>query len=179
MAELTATVAYILEPDWQIGAESTAPKEGASSISSQESIPYAWRRHAGLFLASRVLDYSRHILAQLRNLLGFSVAAALLILMGVSSYPFPSSDTLLRLSWIVVLGAVLLGMWIAVQSSREETLSLLSGGTPGRIDWNSAFVGHLALYALLPIVAILGIKFPATLDCIVRSVASILPGAKH
>jgi hypothetical protein len=126
-----------------------------------------------------VLDYSRHILAQLRNLIGFSIAGFLLLLMSVSSYPFPQSDSLLRATWLMLLAAIVLSVWIFVQMNKDETLSLLRGGAPGKIDWNGAFVGHLALYALLPLLTVFGIRFPATLDGIIRGIASIIPGASH
>jgi hypothetical protein len=170
LANLTAWTSYILEADW------LAPNEIATA---EESAENKRRRTARLFMASRVLDYSRHILAQLRNLIGFSIAGFLLLLMSASSYPFPHSDSLLRATWLMLLGAIVLSAWIFVQMNKDETLSLLRGGTPGQIDWNSAFVGHLAFYVLLPLLTVFGIRFPATLDGIVRGIASIIPGASH
>ena len=77
------------------------------------------------------------------------------------------------------LVAVTIGVWIFIQISRNATLSLLSGGTPGKIDWNSAFPAHLTLYAALPVIAMLGIQFPATLEGVLRTITSVFPGAGH
>lgn len=171
LANICSWAATILEEDnWRIPS-------GPAAIS--ESPEDRWRRAGGLFLASRVLGYTRGVLFQLRNLLGFGTAGMLVMLMAVSSYPFPRSDTLLRFSWMMMLGAVVVGTAIFIQMSRDRILSLLQGGTPGKIDWNSAFVGHLVVYALIPMLALLGVVFPPTLDSIIRSLTSILPGIGH
>lgn len=70
---------------------------------------------------------------------------------------------------------VLIDLGVFVQMNRDRLLSLLSGGTPGKIDWNSAFLGHLVLYGLLPVLTILGIRFPATFSGIVNSLTSLFP----
>jgi hypothetical protein len=166
-ARMSSIVANILEPDWRLPASTVIPDNNFED---------RWRHAAGLFLASRILDYSRHILAQLRYLLGFTIIGLLLMLMSVSSYPFPNSDTLLRFSWTMLLVGAAVSVWVLVQVSRDRILSLLSGGTPGKIDWTFGFVGHLALYGLLPVLTVLGIQFPATLSEIIQSLGSILRG---
>jgi len=165
LAKMSAIAANILEPDWCLQAAPTVP----------ESDEDRWRGAAGLFLASRILDYSRHILAQLRFQMFFTIVGLLLMLMAVSSYPFPNSDTLLRFGWTMLLGGAAISVWILIQVSRDRLLSLLSGGTPGKIDWTLGFVGHLVLYGVLPVLTVLGIQFPATLSGIVQWVSSILP----
>jgi hypothetical protein len=170
LARMSGVVVNILEPDWRF-------PDG--HLTTSENDIDRWRRFAGLFLASRVLDYNRHIMSQLRNLLGFSMAGFVVLLMAASFYPFPRSDTILRFSWMMLLAAVLISVWIFFQMNKDRILSLLSGGTPGKIDWNAGLVGHLALYALLPIVTILGIRFPATFNGVISAIASILPGTGH
>ncbi len=171
LADMSHNLAAALDSDWQPAADT--PREGGESVEDR------WRRSAGLFLASRVLNYSALVLSHLRNLLAFSIIGFLLMLMAGSSYPFPRSDTILRFGWMMLLAAVVTAISIFFQMNRDRTLSLLSGGTPGKIDWNGAFVGHLALYGVLPIVTILGIRFPATFSGVINAVASLLPGAGH
>jgi len=167
LATASSILTKTIDPDWPL------PETGPIVPDVVEG---NWSRAAVLFLASRILDYSRHVLAQLRNLLALSTLGALLMLIAVSSYPFPRSDTILRFGWISLLAMVVIGLVIYVQMNRDRILSLLSGGTPGKIDWDSAFVGHFALYGLLPVLTILGIRFPATFSGIVNSVGSLLPG---
>jgi hypothetical protein len=56
-------------------------------------------------------------------------------------------------------------------------LSLLSGGTPGKIDWNWDFMSRLLIYGLLPILGLLGIQFPATLSGISHLIQTAFGGA--
>jgi hypothetical protein len=170
LAELSALVSVVLESEWRLTS---------NQFSARTSLVNEWSRIAQLFLASRILNYCAHVLSHLRNLLGFSIVGFVLMLMSTSSYPFPSSDTMLRFSWVMLLSAVLVGTWIFFQMNRDRLLSLLTGGTPGKIDWNAGLVGHLFLYGLLPIITILGIKFPATLTGMINGILSILPGGGH
>jgi hypothetical protein len=90
------------------------------------------------FLASRVLDYCRHVLAHLRNVLEFTIGGLLLMLIAVSSYPFPYQDRLLYFGWAAILTAVVITIFVLVQMNKDRTLSLLSGGNPNQIDLNRA-----------------------------------------
>jgi hypothetical protein len=168
LANIASYTTSILDPDWW-------SLEGTGS--QTEEAEGVWVRQAHNYLSSRILDYSRHILAQLRNLLNFSTLGFMTMLLSVSAYPFLRSDTLLRISWMMLLLVVALGVWIFLQMKRDRILSLLAGETPGQIDWNSAVIGHLALYGLLPMLTIIGVQFPATLEGIVNSVLSVLSGS--
>ena len=168
LAQASSILTNMIDPNWRLPTQ---------SVTLPERPEDDWSRSTGLFLASRILDYSRHILAQLRSLLAFSTLGALVMLIAASSYPFPRSDTILRFGWMVLLVMVVIGLFIFVQMNRDKLLSLLSGGTPGKIDWNSAFFSHIVLYALLPVLTLLGIRFPATFSGIINSIGSLLPGA--
>ncbi len=167
LSEVTSMVAQILDPDWWLLDAIDREKRQAER---------GWVLQAQIYLGSRVLDYSRHLLAQLSNLLSFSILGFVTMLLAASSYPFIKSDTMLRISWMMLLVVVALGVWVFLQIKRDRILSLLAGETPGRIDWNAAVIGHLTLYALIPLLAILGVQFPATLEGIVNSVISLLSG---
>jgi hypothetical protein len=167
LSELSMEVVTLLEPSWP-----TLEVRQSNDPTSEER----WILAAGSFLASRILEYCRGVFAQLCNLLAFSIVGFMLMLMAASSYPFPRSDTLLRCSWMVLFIAIGITIWIFVQINKDRVLSVLSGGTPGKIDWNGAFVGHLALYAGLPVLTLLGVRFPATISGIVNWIAALVPG---
>ena len=168
LASLSASIADVFEPEWRMPTDDT-----------DDNLEEHWARAGGLLLASRILDYSRYVLASLRNLIASSVISIVLILMAVSAYPLPESNALLSIGWMMLLAATVIGIFIFAQINREEVLSLLNGGSPGKIDWSGAFVGHVVLYAVLPVVATLGIQFPATFDTAVRVVGSLLPNGTH
>ncbi len=129
------------------------------------------------FLATRVVHYCWIMLVEFRNWLIFTAAGLFLMLMAVSSYPFINEDALLRFSWVALLAGISLAVTLMVQINRDKVLSLLSGGTPGKIDWNWEFMSRLLIYGVLPILALLGIQFPATLSGLSHLIQTVLGGA--
>jgi hypothetical protein len=136
------------------------------------------RELARSYLALRVFDYCQQVAHHLRNLMYFSAAGLVLLLLAVSSYPFQDSDSILRLVWFLILFAV--GAWVTIliQMNRDEVLSLFTQGVPGQIDWNRTFVFHLLVLGLLPIIGLLGIQFPATLQGTISWLSSLVQGAR-
>ena len=59
----------------------------------------------------------------------------------------------------VAAGAVT-SIWILVGMEREPVLSWLRNTTPGRLDFNWAFVQRVAVYGVLPLLAVLASLFP-------------------
>jgi hypothetical protein len=129
------------------------------------------------FLATRVVHYCWIMMVEFRNWFIFTGSGLFLMLMAVSSYPFINDDYLLRFSWVALLAAVSLAVSLLVQINRDKVLSLLSGGTPGRIDWNWDFFSRLLIYGVLPILGLLGIQFPATLSGISHLIQTAFGGA--
>ncbi len=117
-------------------------------------------RQANLCIAARVVDFLRQVLAQLQNLALFGTTGMLLMLLAMSSYPFPQRDTLLWLSWATLLGAVLLLLIVFVQMNRDRIISLLSGTTPGKLEWDSSFLIQVTVFGVVPILTLLGAQFP-------------------
>ena len=169
LSQLAGCIATVLEPFW-----------GPHNYPSSADGPLAgWLRTGERFLTSRVMDYCRHILAQLRNLLACTILGMLLTLMAVSYYPFQRQDRLLVFNWGIVLVAVVAAVSALVQMNRDRTLSLLSGGRPNEIDWNRAFFVHLLLYAVIPVLTLLGVQFPAPVDALLRWLGSAFAPAPH
>lgn len=127
----------------------------------------------------RVFDYSQRIAHGIRNLLVWIMAGLFFVLLAISSYPFPNNDSLLRLGWILVLTAVATSVAILIGMNRNRVLSIFSGGTPGKIDWNSGFVFHLLILGLLPILGVLGVQFPATFQGTSSWISSLFNFAPH
>ena len=51
----------------------------------------------------------------------------LLVVIGLSSFPFAAEDTLLWLSWLIVIAAVVLMAYVFISMNRDRILSLLAG----------------------------------------------------
>ncbi len=148
---LSAQVARRLEPAWSL-AENAAPP-------SDE-----WRKPAELFLAGRILAFLHYALAHLQNLVIFVNAGMLLLLLTVTSYPFQPRDLLLLFGWLLILSVVAATIFIFVQMDRDRALSLFSGGVPGQLNWNRDFIVRILIHGVLPILALLSVQFPETLQ---------------
>jgi hypothetical protein len=167
---VSCIIAYVCEPAWRLLGPAMRP-QGGDPI-----------RHPPLlqlgeaYVASRVADLMHRVMPQLRNLAVASTAGVLLMLLAASSYPFPASDDLLWFSWGMVVIAVASTTWMFVSINRDRVVSLLSGTTPGSINWNSTFVTQLATHALVPVLVLLGAAFPERLSRIVGWLGGILGG---
>jgi hypothetical protein len=171
MACLSLAIAKIFEPLWRgvsTGRDSqhSKPPEGAKSIDEIGEI----------YVASRVVDFLRHVMPQLETLATTTTLAMLLMLFAVSSYPFPARDDLLWFSWLVVVATAGSIMWMFFSLNRDRVASLIAGTTPGQTDWNSALVLQVATHALIPILVLLGAAFPARLGALATWIGSLFGG---
>jgi hypothetical protein len=106
----------------------------------------------------------RQVFPHLINLVGFAVPAVLAMVLAVSVYPFPAHDTLLWASWIVMLATIGLILYVFVGINRNAIISMITGTEPGQFNWDSAFTVHLLLFAVIPILTLLGAQYPEALS---------------
>jgi hypothetical protein len=168
MAALSKIVALIYEPAWRSvipSSQDSAAKEQSSPLDCGE-----------IYVASRVVNWLRQVMPQLQALAFSATAAMLLMLFAISSYPFPMSDRLLWFSWAVVVATVDAMVWMFVSANRDRVISLISGTTPGRVNWNASLLVNLVTHALLPIVVLLGAAFPERLTRLVSWVGGVFGG---
>jgi hypothetical protein len=114
----------------------------------------------GIFVASRVTDLIQHVLSHLMNAAIFATVAAIALMLSFCEYPFPYRDTLLNINWVILLGIAAIIIFIAIEISRDGVLSLLSGTTPGRFNFDSTFIWTVITFGVIPVLAILGAQFP-------------------
>ena len=159
VSALSKVVARIYEPSWRGGtpaSQEIAAKDETSPLGYGE-----------VYVASRVVDWLRQVMPQLQALAFSATVAMLLMLFAISSYPFPMSDRLLWFSWAVVVVTVGAMAWMFVSANRDRVISLISGMTPGRVNWNASLLVNLITHALLPLVVLLGAAFPERLSRLV------------
>jgi hypothetical protein len=125
------------------------------------------------FLVGRLVHFLAYVLPQLQQLIGASIAGVLLLLLAVTSYPFPPHDVLVWFNWAVVLSLVAIALGVFVQMNRDPILSYLNGTTPGKISWDREFVLRILTYGVIPVLALLGAQFP---DSIRQVISYFIPG---
>jgi len=170
IASISRRVIAILEPVWRLG-DGRPPALGA--------VDGALLEQGELFIASRVVDFMRHIFIQLRGLAGFAMAGVLAMMLAISTYPFPNHNTLLWLSWVVLLAAIAINISVFVSINRDRVVSMLSGTAPGRFNWDSTIIVRMLLYGALPILALLGAQLPGGLGGVVSWIGGLFGGGAH
>jgi hypothetical protein len=148
IAELTEPVAGLLEDSWRTS-------DGARADAG-------WRDEGKFFLITQIVAFLQHIFAHLQNLLALVTIGLLLLLVAANSYPFRPREPLLLFSWVAILTSVVVTLFIFVQVSRDKTLSLLTGKTPGRLNVTRDFVLRVLIHGVIPVIALLGAQFPQT-----------------
>jgi hypothetical protein len=178
MARLSRVIVTIFEPEWRARTNPllvTTPfsKEEKEKDEEEELIA-----QANIFVANRVVDFLHNVFPQLANLVGFAMAAVLALMMAISVYPFPRHDSLLWFSWIVLLTVIGISITVFAQMNRDRIISMLSGTQPGRLNFDSGFIGSLLLYAVIPILALLGAQFPGALGGIFSWIGGLFRGQR-
>ena len=169
MARLSGQITALLEPAWRLCSDLPAPNLAERDQKIIEC--------GNLFVASRVVDFLRHAFPQMRILSGSAMAGLLAMMLAASTYPFVQRDIILWISWIVLLGAVAIGVTIFVQISRSRIVSMLCGTTPGRFNWDSAFTIRILMFGVVPILTLLGAQYPNALGGIISWIGRIFGGA--
>jgi hypothetical protein len=174
MAKLTGTVTSLFEPVWRIGSPPIRISPGSDD--DKITTDGLLRQQAELFVAARVGDFLRHIFPQLTNLVGFAMPAVLALVLAVSVYPFPAHDTLLWVGWTVLFATIAISLYVFIGINRNPILSMINGTDPGQFNWDSTFTMHLVLFAVLPILTLLGAQYPHVLAGTFSWIGSIFGG---
>ena len=184
MSDLSRLVTEIFEPWWRLDIPAT-PKPlfnqpaglTPKPLSNQPAPDEALINQAELFVASRVLDFLRQVYPQMTHLVVFVIVGLLALMLALSSYPFPHRDTFVWLSWIILLSMIGVTFVIFIQINRDRVMSMLSGTTPGQLNWNGNFVWRVVIFAIIPVLILLGAQFPHALQGFFSSFGGALGGA--
>jgi hypothetical protein len=156
MSTVSGAVASIFDGEWRQWSVTSRPSRAKRKLGVRLT------DEANLFVAARVVDFLRQVMPQLNSLAVFGTAGMLLMLLAISSYPFPQRDTLIWLSWATLLGAVLMLLVVFVQMNRDRIISLLHGTVPGKLSFDAALINQVVLFAVVPALSLLGAQFPET-----------------
>ena len=125
-----------------------------------------WDRAAEELVVLRITAFIRLIFQHLRNLLGFVFMGIVLMLAAISSYPFQPKNSVMALSWFVVLATVGVITWIFVGMERDPVLSNMGKTDPGKVTLNREFLTSLVIYVFVPLLTLLATQFPGVGDVV-------------
>jgi hypothetical protein len=135
-------------PDWQ-ATDRAAKQEHTTSIKRCEE-----------FLALQFAFVLRDVVARTVATLFTAMLCLTLPTAAHLLYSFNPRSALLTLDLLAVAGASLTSIWILVSMEREPVLSRLRNTTPGRLDINWPFIHRMAVYGVLPLLAVISSLFP-------------------
>jgi hypothetical protein len=75
-------------------------------------------------------------------------------------YAFNGRTAMLTVDLLAVAAAAVSAVWILTDMERDHILSLLRSTTPGRVDINWDFIKRIAVYGVLPLLAVIAALFP-------------------
>jgi hypothetical protein len=107
-------------------------------------------------------------------LLSLLVMATLL-----SSYPFQPQSTVNTIFLALVVAAVVTLLSTMVGLNRDELLSRITKTTPGQITWDAHFVLNLALFGVVPLLALASSEFPQVRGILFGWIEPLLRALSH
>jgi hypothetical protein len=136
----------------------TAVLEGCRWVSDAWSVRL--RTAVAFLLAFLIRDLVARVLTGLA-----AVTISLFLILGAHLfYTFPGRSIVLTVDWILIAATSLCAIRVLVEMERDAVLSRLWGSTPGKVTFNSDFVGRVALYGALPVLTLVSALFPEVGD---------------
>ncbi len=157
-----------LKPRWRAQqAISAASKDIAdwmesrwTDLKDESALDKAVINKGRVFMIGHVASFLQYIVVHLQNLAGLVSIGLILLLVAVTSYPFQPRESLLLFGWVAIIVVVLVTLFVFVQLSRDKIFSLLSGTTPGEVNFSRDLIYRVLIHGIIPIIALLGAQFP-------------------
>jgi hypothetical protein len=116
---------------------------------------YVWE-----FFCWQTHIFIKQIVKQFLLVLTLMTFGLLIVLIGLTSYPFqPQRVPLFYLTLFIGTG-VLLAVSVLVAVEKDPIYSRIMGTNPGELGINRSLVGRLVVFAAIPIMGILATQFP-------------------
>ena len=151
-APLTATV--VAEP-LPTGQADTPHQERSGAVP-----PTEWLARCEQLVAFQMAFVVRDIVARTITCLFAAVLCLTSLTAAHLLYVFTRRASLLTVDMLAVAATALSAVWILVDIERDHVLSRLRSTTPGRVDINWEFIKRLAVYGVLPLLAVIASLFP-------------------
>jgi len=151
-ARLTATA--VLEPI--PGGHGDTPPTERSGVKAAA----AWFARCEQLVALQLAFVLRDIVTRTLTCLFAAMLCLTSLTMAHLLYAFNGRASLLTVDMLAVAATALAAVWILVDMERDHVLSRLRTTTPGRVDINWEFIKRLAVYGVLPLLAVIAALFP-------------------
>jgi hypothetical protein len=110
------------------------------------------------FVALLYLGYIRMVLLQIRNRIVTAAAMYVLLLWGLTSYPFLNHHSIVTFLTCVLIGLATAVIWIYAQMHRDEILSRTTETDSGKLD--ADFFTKILAMVGIPLVTLIASQFP-------------------
>jgi hypothetical protein len=151
-APLTATRVDEVASGWQ----HEVPHDKRSGSDS----PNGWFKRCEQLVALQIAFVLRDIVARTVTCLFAAMLCLTLLTASHLFYTFNGRASLLTVDMLAIAGVALSSVWILVDMERDHVLSRLRETTPGRVDINWDFIKRIAVYGVLPLLAVIASLFP-------------------
>jgi hypothetical protein len=153
---LAAQVAMTVERVRQAKEEGTDGSTSGQLRRSVTDAPRLWLRAAEETAAVQVVAYIEWVLRHLRVLAFFILVSLVLTTVLLNGYPFQPQSAI-KLVFVVLMAASVGSLLLAgTQMNRNDVLSRITRGDPGRINWDASYVWNLILFGLVPVITYIG-----------------------
>jgi len=112
------------------------------------------------FLALRVAAWLRYVFAHMRCCLAGALTSGLLALIGVTCWAFQPKQFVSLAIWVALAVAVGLTLLVFIQMDRNDTLSLIGGTTPGKVNFDLTFWSKVFTFVGIPALGLIAAQFP-------------------
>jgi hypothetical protein len=120
----------------------------------------SWFARCEQFVALQMAFVLRDVVARTITCLFAAMLCLTFLTASHLFYSFNGRASMLTIDLLAVAAAALAAVWILVDMERDHVLSRLRTTTPGRIDVNWDFIKRIALYGVLPLLAVIASLFP-------------------
>lgn len=110
------------------------------------------------FVALLYLGYIRMVLLQIRNRIVTAAAMYVLLLWGLTSYPFLNHHSIVTFLTCVLIGLAAAVIWIYAQMHRDEILSRTTETASGKLD--ADFFTKILSMVGIPLITLIASQFP-------------------
>ncbi len=145
---------------WLRGATTSHSPGAPLAAIADAGPPTGWFARCEQLVALQMAFVLRDIVARTITCL----FAAMLCLTSLTAahllYVFNGRASLLTVDMLAVAATALSAIWILVDMERDHVLSRLRTTTPGRVDINWEFIKRIAVYGVLPLLAVIASLFP-------------------
>lgn len=147
--------------------------EGKVIPNAKTEMDPPWVALAESVIATQVVIYVLQFLMQIRNLVWSVGCCSTLLLLAATSYPFHPERLLLVCLMLMSGTGIVLVIYVLMGISRDELVSRICRTTPGKVSFDSGFLGGILTY-VVPIVGIAGAQLSGSFRWLLEPILRVM-----